>query len=181
MTVIYNLQKLQPLWQTVDPFLLCAHHVNHYPTGNEQLGPNASLSGHQLGQDFIPLKDNWRMYHGHTVPGFPAHPHRGFETVTISRKGSIDHFDSMGATGRYGDGDVQWLTAGNGIQHSEMFPLLNPNNENPLELFQIWLNLPAKDKLCAPMFTMFCMNPCQFFAIEIAINEKHRWTLSLTH
>src|SRR5947209_2181291 len=95
------------------------------------------------------------MYHGRTVPGFPGHPHRGFETVTIVRSGYIDHSDSLGATARFGMGDVQWLTAGAGVVHSEMFPLLNPSGPNTLELFQIWLNLPAKSKLVPPYFTMF--------------------------
>ncbi|MEO7940531.1 MAG: pirin family protein, partial [Burkholderiaceae bacterium] len=94
-------------------------------------------------------------YHGSTVPGFPAHPHRGFETVTIVRKGLIDHSDSLGATARFGGGDVQWLTAGRGIVHSEMFPLLQRDQENKLELFQIWLNLPASHKMVAPHFKMF--------------------------
>ena len=89
-----------------------------------------------------------------TVPGFPGHPHRGFETVTIVRKGLIDHSDSLGATARFGGGDVQWLTAGKGIVHAEMFPLLDPTAPNPLELFQIWLNLPARSKMAAPHFTM---------------------------
>jgi redox-sensitive bicupin YhaK (pirin superfamily) len=155
MTAIKNVKKLQLMWETVDPFLLCGHHDDHYPKGNDQLGPDASLAGHNLGQDFFPLTDDWRMYHGHSVPGFPAHSHRGFETVTISCRGYIDHFDSSGATGRYGGGDVQWMTAGNGIQHSEMFPLLNLDKENPSELFQIWLNLPAKSKRCEPAFKMF--------------------------
>lgn len=94
------------------------------------------------------------MYHGETVPGFPAHPHRGFETVTIVRKGLIDHSDSLGATARFGGGDVQWLTAGKGIVHCEMFPLVHADAPNPTELFQIWLNLPAKKKMAEPHFTM---------------------------
>jgi redox-sensitive bicupin YhaK (pirin superfamily) len=99
-------------------------------------------------------KDGWRMYHGSVVPGFPQHPHRGFETVTIMRKGYIDHSDSLGATARFGRGDVQWLTAGKGIVHSEMFPLLNQREPNPAELFQIWLNLPSSDKFVEPYFSM---------------------------
>jgi quercetin 2,3-dioxygenase len=88
------------------------------------------------------------------VAGFPAHPHRGFETVTIVRKGLIDHSDSLGATARFGGGDVQWVTAGRGIVHSEMFPLLQTDDDNPLELFQIWLNLPKRNKMAQPHFTM---------------------------
>ena len=95
------------------------------------------------------------MYHGKTVPGFPSHPHRGFETVTIVRRGRVDHSDSLGASARFGDGDVQWLTAGRGIVHAEMFPLLDMAAPNPLELFQIWLNLPARSKMVEPYFTMF--------------------------
>jgi redox-sensitive bicupin YhaK (pirin superfamily) len=141
-------------WETQDPFLFCVHHIDHFPQGNERLGPAASLAGRNIGQDFEG-KDGWRMYHGDVVPGFPQHPHRGFETVTIVRRGYIDHSDSLGATARFGLGDVQWLTAGAGVVHSEMFPLLDPNGPNTLELFQIWLNLPAKNKLVPPYFTMF--------------------------
>jgi len=141
-------------WQTKDPFLICVHHVDLYPQGNDRLGPAASLAGRNIGQDFAG-KDGWRMYHGDTVPGFPQHPHRGFETVTFVREGFIDHSDSLGATARFGRGDVQWLTAGAGIVHSEMFPLLKPDASNRLELFQIWVNLPARSKFAAPYFTMF--------------------------
>jgi len=140
-------------WETSDPFLFCVYHNDKYPAGNDRLGPAASLAGRQIGQDFEG-KDGWRMYHGDVVPGFPQHPHRGFETVTIMRRGYIDHSDSLGATARFGPGDVQWLTAGKGIVHSEMFPLLNANEPNPLELFQIWLNLPGEDKFVEPHFAM---------------------------
>ena len=140
-------------WQTIDPFLFCVHHVDHYPHGNAQMGPVASLSGRQIGSDFS-NKDGWSMYHGQTIPGFPSHPHRGFETVTIVRQGHIDHSDSLGATARFGPGDVQWLTAGKGIVHCEMFPLRQTDAPNSCELFQIWLNLPASRKMAEPHFTM---------------------------
>jgi redox-sensitive bicupin YhaK (pirin superfamily) len=117
------------------------------------MAPAASLAGRNIGQDFAG-KDGWRMYHGEVVPGFPQHPHRGFETVTIVRRGLIDHSDSLGATARFGAGDVQWLTAGEGIVHAEMFPLVEKGAPNPLELFQIWLNLPSADKLVRPHFAM---------------------------
>src|SRR6188768_2611324 len=151
---IIQTSPLGSRWQTEDPFLFCAHHVDHYPQGNSSLGPDAPLAGHEIGQDFEG-KGGWRMYHGDVIPGFPQHPHRGFETVTIVRTGYIDHSDSLGATARFGMGDVQWLTAGAGVVHSEMFPLLHADRPNDLELFQIWLNLPARDKLVAPYFTMF--------------------------
>ena len=153
MSTLLQVAPLSFPWQTIDPFLFCVHHNDAYPAGNPQFGPAASLAGRNIGQDFA-NKDGWNMYHGETVPGFPAHPHRGFETVTIVRKGLIDHSDSAGAIARFGGGDVQWLTAGKGIVHCEMFPLLRRDAPNPLELFQIWLNLPAKNKMVEPHFTM---------------------------
>ena len=150
------IQQVVPLampWPTIDPFLFCVHHRDAYPTGDERGAPVASLAGRHLGSDFANA-DGWNMYHGSVVPGFPQHPHRGFETVTFARQGTIDHSDSLGATARFGGGDVQWMTAGRGIVHSEMFPLLNTDEPNPLELFQIWLNLPGADKLVDPHFTM---------------------------
>ncbi len=144
---------LGPQWPTIDPFLFCAHHDDAYPAGTEGLGPDAPLAGREIGADFAGV-DGWNMYHGAVVPGFPQHPHRGFETVTYVRTGIIDHSDSLGAAARFGRGDTQWLTAGGGIVHSEMFPLLDATAPNPLELFQIWLNLPAADKMADPYFTM---------------------------
>jgi hypothetical protein len=152
--LVRGVEPLGFQWPTLDPFLFCVHHDDAYPAGTDRLGPASSaLVGREIGQDFTP-RDGWRMYHGRLVPGFPQHPHRGFETVTIVRRGLVDHSDSLGAAARYGKGDVQWLTAGNGIVHAEMFPLLDPAAPNPLELFQIWLNLPAADKLVAPHFSM---------------------------
>ena len=141
-------------WQTVDPFLFCVHHLDRYPEGDERQGvPEQRLAGRALGADFSG-QGGWSMYHGRHVPGFPQHPHRGFETITIARQGFIDHTDSLGAAARFGAGDVQWMTAGAGVVHSEMFPLRQTDGPNTTELFQIWLNLPAKHKLVEPHFTM---------------------------
>ena len=121
-------KKLDFQWAAESPFLVTMYHKDAYPAGNEAQGPNASLEGRTIGQDFT-IKDGFRMYHGETVPGFPYHPHRGFETVTVVTEGFVDHFDSTGASGRYGNGDVQWLTTGKGCLHSEMFPLVNKNED----------------------------------------------------
>ena len=167
--------QIKPLgfpWETIDPFLFCAYHDDAYPRANAQLGPDSPLAGRDLGQDFS-RKDGWSMYHGNPVPGFPGHPHRGFETVTIVRKGLIDHSDSLGAKARFGGGDVQWLTAGKGVVHSEMFPLLDASAPNPLELFQIWLNLPAASKMVPPHFTMLWAEDVPRFT---ATDEQGRTT-----
>lgn len=140
-------------WPMIDPFLFCAHHNDLYPPGTNDLGPVGGTAGRNIGSDFSG-KDGWSMYHGTVVPGFPMHPHRGFETITFARRGLIDHSDSLGAAARFGRGDVQWVTAGAGISHSEMFPLLDHEAPNHFELFQIWLNLPAASKMVAPHFTM---------------------------
>ena len=151
--VIKTIKPLGFQWETQDPFIFCVHHEDFFPEGNERMGPKTGLEGRQLGQDFI-IKDGYRMYHGRQVPGFPGHPHRGFETITLVRKGFVDHSDSAGATARYGNGDVQWMTAAKGLQHAEMFPLLHEDRPNTMELFQIWLNLPRKSKMLEPHFKM---------------------------
>ncbi len=151
--VILSVEPQGFMWTTSDPFLFCVHHDDAYPAGDEHQGPNVSLAGRTIGADFEGI-DGWRMYHGSVVPGFPKHPHRGFETVTVVRRGLADHADSLGAAGRYGGGDTQWMTAGAGVQHSEMFPLVHQNKPNPLELFQIWLNLPASSKMVPPAYKM---------------------------
>ena len=151
--IVLDTAPLGTQWPTTDPFLFCAHHLDGYPAGDGNLRPAASLKGRNIGSDFAGI-DGWNMYHGSGVPGFPQHPHRGFETVTYVRTGTIDNADSLGATARFGEGDTQWVTAGRGIVHSEMLPLLSSSEPNPLELFQIWLNLPAANKMVDAHFTM---------------------------
>ena len=77
------------------------------------------------------------------LAGFPAHPHRGFETVTYMLDGHMQHKDSGGNTGDLGPGDVQWMSAARGIVHSEM----PQQSEGRMRGFQLWLNLPAKEKM----------------------------------
>ncbi|QBB72493.1 pirin family protein [Pseudolysobacter antarcticus] len=85
---------------------------------------------------------------GDYLAGFPEHPHRGFETVTYMLAGRMRHHDNQGNTGLLGPGSVQWMTAGRGIMHSEM-----PEQEDGLmQGFQLWVNLPARDKMCAPRY-----------------------------
>lgn len=82
------------------------------------------------------------------IGGFPEHPHRGFETITYMKAGRMRHRDHMGNEGVIGPGDVQWMTAGRGVLHSEM----PEQHEGLLHGFQIWLNLPATDKLKPPAY-----------------------------
>jgi quercetin 2,3-dioxygenase len=82
------------------------------------------------------------------IGGFPSHPHRGFETVTIMLEGRMRHQDSVGNVGLLEPGSVQWMTAGRGIIHSEM----PEQQEGRMAGFQLWVNLAAKDKMCAPMY-----------------------------
>ena len=134
---------------TRDPVLFCVYHKDLYPAGDAKM--QAPRRGN--GADFD-AKQPYRMYHGDKIPGFPQHPHRGFETITAVMKGTIDHSDSHGNAGRYGDGDLQYMTAGAGIVHGEMFPLKHDDKPNTLQLFQIWLNLPSADKMVEPAFVM---------------------------
>jgi quercetin 2,3-dioxygenase len=80
--------------------------------------------------------------------GFPYHPHRGIETVTLVRKGEVRHRDSLGHSGSIGPGDIQWMTSGSGILHEEM-PQVRPEGISGL---QLWLNLPAREKMTRPKY-----------------------------
>ncbi|MGI9666571.1 MAG: pirin family protein [Acidimicrobiia bacterium] len=169
---ILNIVELDFQWQGLDPFIFTMHHLDEYPRGNADQGPIQGMAGRRIGSDFS-YQDGWSMYHGTRVPGFPQHPHRGFETVTVVRQGYVDHSDSLGATGRYGGGDVQWLTTGSGVQHAEMFPLIQQDDDNPLELFQIWLNLPPESKMVPAHFAMLwseeipTVTPAEGVSVEV--------------
>src|SRR5512136_740852 len=85
----------------------------------------------------------------HYLKGFPWHPHRGIETITYVLRGDVEHADSLGNKGVIGSGDVQWMTAGSGIIHQEM-----PKGDaaGSMHGFQLWANLPARDKMMAPRY-----------------------------
>lgn len=84
--------------------------------------------------------------------GVEQHPHRGFETVTIVYEGEVEHSDNAGNSGKIGPGDVQWMTAGRGILHEEMHGRDFTARGGVLEMIQLWVNLPAKDKMTAPAY-----------------------------
>jgi redox-sensitive bicupin YhaK (pirin superfamily) len=112
---------------------------------------------------------------GDYIAGFPDHPHRGFETVTLMLAGRMRHRDSVGHEGLLQDGGVQWMTAGRGVIHSEM----PQQSEGLMEGFQLWLNLPARDKMCAPWYQDFqaadlpCAHTAQGVTVTVIAGESH--------
>lgn len=84
--------------------------------------------------------------------GVGEHPHRGFETVTIAYQGEVEHQDSAGGGGIIGTGDVQWMTAGSGLMHEEFHSEQFSKTGGMFEMVQLWVNLPAKDKMTAPKY-----------------------------
>jgi hypothetical protein len=84
--------------------------------------------------------------------GVEQHPHRGFETVTIVYQGEVEHRDTAGNRGRIGPGDVQWMTAARGILHEEMHGRAFAEKGGTLQMAQLWVNLPAEDKMAAPRY-----------------------------
>ena len=93
------------------------------------------------------------------IGGFPAHPHRGIETVTYMLEGEFEHEDSTGAKGRMKSGDVQWMKTGSGIIHSEM-PAMS---QGRLHGFQLWVNMPAKEKMSKPDYIYIDSKKMQIF------------------
>jgi quercetin 2,3-dioxygenase len=112
--------------------------------------PTASLD--QL-DPFLLLDRMGPIEHGPgEAKGAPDHPHRGFETVTYVLEGAIEHGDSQGNRGRIGPGDVQWMTAGSGVVHSEMPAEEIRREGGRLHGFQLWVNLPRRDKMMNPRY-----------------------------
>lgn len=118
---------------------------NYFPNGyriREKVSPFLML-------DFGPAFDFGPSDHPR---GVDVHPHKGFETVTIAYKGSVAHYDSAGNSGIIHPGDVQWMTAGAGILHKEFHENEFSKKGGPFEMVQLWVNLPAKDKLTTPKY-----------------------------
>ncbi len=102
------------------------------------------------------------------IRGFPDHPHRGFETVSVMLEGSMRHRDSRGNHGLILGGGAQWMTAGRGIVHSEM----PEQDHGMLSGFQLWVNLPAKEKLCAPYYQD--LDPAKLVETSLSSGGKAR-------
>ena len=114
----------------------------HGPLTGERMSPFFLLDYNAL-TDFPPREEPF---------GVGPHPHRGFETVTIAYKGKVAHHDSRGGGGVIGEGDVQWMTAGSGLLHKEYHEQEYNRAGGPFQMVQLWVNLPAKDKMTEPKY-----------------------------
>ena len=114
----------------------------HGPMTGERMSPFFLLDYNAL-VDFPPREQPF---------GVGPHPHRGFETVTIAYKGKVAHHDSRGGGGVIGEGDVQWMTAGSGLLHKEYHEEEYNKQGGPFQMVQLWVNLPAKDKMTTPKY-----------------------------
>jgi redox-sensitive bicupin YhaK (pirin superfamily) len=94
----------------------------------------------------------WKLMQSERQRGVGVHPHRGFETVTIAYHGKVAHHDSAGNSGVIGEGDVQWMTAGAGVLHKEYHEKEFSRKGGIFQMVQLWVNLPAKDKMTAPKY-----------------------------
>ncbi|WP_277013705.1 pirin family protein [Flavobacterium lindanitolerans] len=116
--------------------------------------PSAYGLSMQRMSPFIMMDYNSKFYFPPTqeLRGVGVHPHRGFETVTIAYKGKVAHHDSAGNSGVIGEGDVQWMTAASGILHKEYHEEQFSKEGGEFQMVQLWVNLPAKDKMSAPKY-----------------------------
>jgi len=116
--------------------------------------PGGLGEGFERMDPFIMMDYNSKFYFPPTDKprGVDVHPHRGFETVTIAYKGSVAHHDSAGNSGVIAEGDVQWMTAASGILHKEYHEKNFSKAGGDFQMVQLWINLPAKDKMSAPKY-----------------------------
>ncbi len=115
--------------------------------------PHGPLTGKRMSPFFLLDYNALTNFPPREEPfGVGAHPHRGFETVTIAYKGKVEHHDSRGGGGIIGEGDVQWMTAGSGLLHKEYHEQEYNRQGGPFQMVQLWVNLPAKDKMTEPKY-----------------------------
>lgn len=159
-------------WDCEDPFIFATHHYDLYPKGNtQQAPPYEEIRRRSLGHDYDKLF-GYRMYDGKVSPGFPLHPHWGYETFSVASKGYVDHFDNRGNQGRYGYGDMQWVSAGSLYCHDEIYPLAFMDRDNPVLLTQIHVNLPLEKKGTEPVVRTVWME-------DIPAVKGEGWTASV--
>jgi hypothetical protein len=115
--------------------------------------PHGPLTGERMSPFFLLDYNAVTNFPPRDEPfGVGPHPHRGFETVTIAYKGKVEHHDSRGGGGVIGEGDVQWMTAGSGLLHKEFHEEEYNREGGPFQMVQLWVNLPAKDKMTEPKY-----------------------------
>lgn len=115
--------------------------------------PHGPLTGERMSPFFLLDYGSLTEFPPREEPfGVGPHPHRGFETVTIAYKGKVEHHDSRGGGGIIGEGDVQWMTAGSGLLHKEFHEQESNRQGGPFQMVQLWVNLPAKDKMTPPKY-----------------------------
>jgi len=105
--------------------------------------------------------------------GVGSHPHRGIETVTIAYKGKVEHHDSSGGGGIIGEGDVQWMTSGSGILHKEYHEKNFGKKGGEMQMVQLWVNLPAKDKMTTPKYQNLNKNDLTKVELENNVGSIH--------
>lgn len=115
--------------------------------------PHGPLTGSRMSPFFLLDYNALTNFPPREQPfGVGPHPHRGFETVTIAYRGKVAHHDSRGGGGVIGEGDVQWMTAGSGLLHKEYHEQEYNRQGGPFQMVQLWVNLPAKDKMTEPKY-----------------------------
>lgn len=130
--------------------------------------PGSTRTTMQRMNPFIMLDYNSKFHFEptETPRGVGVHPHRGFETVTVVYKGKVEHHDSHGGGGIIGEGDVQWMTAASGVLHKEFHEKEWSKKGGDFQVAQIWVNLPAKDKMSTPKYQTLLQKDMQKVSLQ---------------